>query len=87
MPHDGPFIIALTAIVCGTILMALLFILMFIGSVKKTKKRGKSRDLSEDEGQMLQEVWDGIQKMETRIENLETILLSKEKIRRYEKTT
>ena len=86
MPHDGPFIIALTAIVCGTALMALLFCLMFIGSLKRHKKRD-SRDLSEDEGQMLQEVWDGIQKMETRIENLETILLSKEKIRSYEKTT
>ena len=86
MPHDWTFIIALTAIVCGTGLVALFICLIFISSTRRHKKRA-SRDLSEDEGQMLEEVWDGIQKMETRIENLETILLSKEKIRSYEKTT
>lgn len=55
-------LIALAALICGTIIIIL-------------KSRGAgSRGADSEEAQMIQELYRGLEKMETRIEALETIL-------------
>jgi len=54
-------IIALAALICGTIIVIL-------------KARGRSGGVDSEEAQMIQELYQGLEKMENRIEALETIL-------------
>jgi hypothetical protein len=63
--------IALTAIICGT------FVLCYLGTMGFKAGKQRPREFSEDEAETLNEVLDGLKKMEERIENLETILMSK----------
>lgn len=69
------FVIALV----GTIgLFIFLFVVAF-GFFRLSLKRRDSRSLSSEEGRQLQEIWEGLQKMEERIHNLETILIRQER--------
>ncbi len=74
-------IIAIIAIGCGTAVIITFMSLLFA----EIRRRRGSRVFSEDEGQMLQDLWTGIQKMEGRIGNLETILLERSKARDFER--
>lgn len=75
------FIISIVAIGCGTAVVLTFMNLLFA----EIRRRRGSRTFSEDEGQMLQDLWTGIQKMEGRIGNLETILLERSKARDFER--
>lgn len=50
-----------------------------LGFFRLVGGRRSARTLSEEESKMLEELWLGLQKMEERIENLETILIHREK--------
>jgi phage shock protein B len=66
--------VAIVAIVFGSVLAALFIITNLIS--KMTGARGGSR-LSDEESQLMQEIFYGMKKMEERVESLETILLDK----------
>jgi phage shock protein B len=74
--------IIIVAIGCGTGIL-ITFMCLIFGAVGKRKKRGET--LGKDEGKILQDLWEGIQKMENRVENLETILISQQKQRDFER--
>ncbi len=60
-------IVACLAVICGTILITV-----------KARRGGlsrKSRQIETDEIKMIQEIYEGLLKMEKRVESLETILL------------
>lgn len=63
-------IVALAALICGTILIIL-----------KTRSRHSSGGpANQDEAEIIQEIYQGLERMEARIESLETILMdNKEK--------
>lgn len=69
------FIIIMTAIVGGLTFLCLPIVMVFWSRVK----RQDSRRLSDQEEKSLRETWDDLQRMEQRIENLETILLERER--------
>jgi phage shock protein B len=69
----------MTAIICGTIMLMSLIKAIFSG-----RRRNENRDLDEEETETLSEIWRGLQKMEQRIENLETILVKNERRREQE---
>lgn len=69
------FIIALV----GTVGLFIFLLVVTIGFFRMSLRRRDSRSLSAEEGRMLVEIWDGLQKMEARIDNLETILIGKER--------
>ncbi len=56
-------LIALAALICGTIVVIL-----------KARNRSGGGGISGEEAQMIQELYRGLERMETRIEALETIL-------------
>lgn len=64
--------LAMTAVVCGTLLVMFFSSLLF-GTIRNRDRRSS---LSVEEGEMLEKLWKGVQKMEDRITNLETILIS-----------
>ena len=66
--------VAIVGIVFGSVLAALFIITNLIS--KMTGARGGSR-LSDEESQLMQEIFYGMKKMEERVESLETILLDK----------
>ncbi len=68
-------IILALSVVGGTFLMAL--------KILKEGVSGKSKGLKNEEVLMIQELHKGFQKMEKRIEVLETILLERENNRKY----
>ena len=76
----SPWSVLAAAMVCGTIF------LMFLGAMlfRVVRKRESSRSLTDQEGATLEELWDGLQKMEDRMLNLETILLSRDRERDFE---
>ena len=50
------------------------------------KRRGRdSRSLNTEEGEILQDIWQGLQKMEDRIVNLETIMINRDKTEDFER--
>jgi phage shock protein B len=75
------FIVAVVAIICGTVIVVVFMGMLF----SLVRGRRKGRNISEDEGAMIQDLWNGIQKMEQRINNLETILLHRQKVQDFEK--
>ena len=64
-------IILVMAIIPATILLA---IRMFRGGVS-----GRHREAAEQEARMIQEIYQGLARMEERVEALETLLLEKER--------
>ncbi|MCP3926003.1 MAG: hypothetical protein GY714_25860 [Desulfobacterales bacterium] len=68
-------IVLALSVVGGTFLMAL--------KILKEGVSGKSKGLKNEEVLMIQELYKGFQKMEKRIEVLETILLERENNRKY----
>ena len=66
----GSIIIAL-ALIPGTILLA---IKLFKGGFTRTDQKKQA-----DEAKMIQEIYQGLSRMEERIETLETILLNRDK--------
>lgn len=81
MTHQG-FVIAVIAIACGTGIVVVFMCLIF--SLITRKKKRREQGISEDDGEMVQDLFHGLQRMESRIENLETILLRREKARDFE---
>lgn len=69
------FLIVLASITAGTLVICIPIIMVFwmIG------KRRDNRMLSTKEEQLLRETFEGLRKMEERINNLETILLDSER--------
>lgn len=67
------------AIVFGSILTGLFIISNLLSKV--LGRRGSGR-LSDEESQIMQEIFYGLKKMEQRIESLETILLDREQRRK-----
>lgn len=67
------FIIAMTAIVggIGFLLTVALSILALVF------RRKKAHTLTADEERMLRELWSGLQRMEERVRNLESILIAR----------
>lgn len=57
-------IVALAALICGTILII----------VKARSKSGPSGATNSDEAKIIQEIYQGLDRLEDRIESLETIL-------------
>lgn len=68
-------VILIVALVFGSILTGLYIISSLLG--KMFGSRGGSR-LSDEESQVMQEIFCGLKKMEERIESLETILLERD---------
>lgn len=68
--------VVIVAIVFGSILIGLMIIANLLARVLGS--RGGSR-LSEQETQVMQEIFYGLKKMEERIDSLETILLDKDR--------
>lgn len=75
------FSIIMVAIGCGTAIIIVSMAMLF--SVIKNRRR--QRTLTNDEGEVLEQVWDGLQKMEDRINNLETIMLHRQKMQDFER--
>lgn len=67
------FIIWVTAIICVTIIVVFPVYMVF----QSINYRRRSRSLTQEEDEILRNLWDGLGKMEDRIGNLETILLQK----------
>lgn len=64
-------IVALATLICGTILII----------VKSRPKQGARGAADHEEAQIIQEIYQGLERMEQRIESLETILTEAEKKR------
>jgi len=82
---DGPFIVM---IVFGSIVLALAIIGSTILAGLKIIKGGaspKGQKNHTNEARMIQEIYQGLARMEERVESLETILLEREKMRKDEK--
>ena len=71
--------VLIVAIIFGSILTALFIISNLLGKVLGA--RGGSR-LSDEESQIMQEIFYGLKKMEERIESLETILIERDSRRK-----
>lgn len=68
-------IVALAALICGTVLI-----------IVKTRSSGNSRGATDkEEARMIQETFQGLEKLEKRIESLETILMDSHEKERYSK--
>jgi len=66
--------VTIVAIVFGSILTALFVVANMVSKILGTRGSGR---LSEEESQLMQELFYGLKKMEERVESLETILLEK----------
>ena len=75
------FVLAIVGMGCATAIVIVFMAMMF--SIIRGKRKGRS--LTDEEGAMIQDLWNGIQKMEQRINNLETILLHRQKVQDFEK--
>ena len=74
--------VAIVAIVFGSIILILAIIPVTILLVIRLFKGGLSRTdrkMQAEEAKMIQEIYQGLSRMEERIETLETILLDREK--------
>jgi phage shock protein B len=63
--------VAIVFISCATVVIIIFLMLYF----KVATKQERSRSLSPEDSQTIEETWEGLQKMEDRIANLETILM------------
>jgi len=68
-------LLALAALICGTIL-----VIIKANSNRITEGKSKS-----EEALIIQEIYQGLEKMEQRIESLETILMDRQEKDRYKK--
>ena len=68
---------ATVGIVFGSIIAVMAIISWTV--VRLLGKPGQSHDVIENESQLMQELYHGLNKLEERIESLETILLDREK--------
>ena len=75
------FIWTMVAFFVGLIILLRVVAKMSLSLRQPTPKS----ELSQEEGEMLQKIWDQQQKMEDRIMNLETILLDRSREPDYEK--
>jgi phage shock protein B len=76
----GAFIIGLS--IGGAILLIATLGLIIIGIIKVSKTGGlskKEKKANADETKMIQDIYNGLSKMEERIEALETILIARQK--------
>lgn len=69
------FVITLAAIIAGTLIICVPIVMVFW----MVAKRRDNRMLNSQEERLLRETFEGLQKMEDRINNLETILLDAER--------
>lgn len=69
------FIVTMTSIIALTTFLCLPVVMIFWPRIR----RQDSQRLSAKEEKSLRETWDDLQRMEQRIENLETILLERER--------
>jgi phage shock protein B len=69
------FVIALVSTVGGIAFLIVTVTLIY----KLIARRQDSRILNDEEGRMLQEIWLGLEKMDQRVANLETILIQKDR--------
>lgn len=76
--------VLIVAIVFGSILLALAIIPGSILLAIKFFRGGQSADDQAEEAKMIQEIYKGLARMESRVEALETILLDRERERRKE---
>ena len=79
---EGPFIIM---IIFGSIVLALAIIGSTILMGIKILKGGvsqKGQKIQADEARIIQEIYQGLARMEERVESLETILLERERARK-----
>ena len=79
---EGPFIVM---IVFGSIVLVLAIIASTILMGLKILKGGvsqKDRKNQSDEARIIQEIYQGLARMEERVESLETILLARERSRK-----
>ena len=60
-------IVSLAALLCGTVLLVI--------KMRRSGLSGKGKDQSRDEAMMIQEIYKGLERMEQRVEALETILM------------
>ncbi len=67
-------IVLVVAVICSTILIGLKII--------RGGASPKSQKDHADEARMIQEIYQGLARMEERVESLETILIEKEKLRK-----
>jgi len=82
---EGPFVVM---IVFGSIVLVLAIIASTILMGLKILKGGvsqKDRKNQSDEARIIQEIYQGLAKMEERVESLETILLERERARKEQK--
>lgn len=77
MDLDGGAIIAIAFIGCGMVVGVVGIIAWTIVSLISGRRRAPQA--SEDESRMIQEIYHGLNKMEQRVETLETLLLEREK--------
>ena len=72
------------AVVMGAAIVLLaLFGIIFLGALKILKGGGKHsrRGIDPEEAKLMQEIYQGLQKMEDRVESLETLLIEQSKMR------
>ncbi len=68
--------VLIVAIIFGSILIGLFIISTLLGKVLGARGSGR---LSDEESQIMQEIFYGLKKMEERIDSLETILLDRDR--------
>ena len=71
--------VLIVGIIFGSILTGLFIISNLLGKVLGTRGGGR---LSDEESQIMQEIFYGLKKMEERIESLETILIERDSRRK-----
>jgi len=70
----------IVAIVFGSIIIILTIVAMTgLAIIRLFKGGGKTRGLDDEEARTIQELYQGISRMEARVEALETLLLEKER--------
>jgi phage shock protein B len=74
--------VLIVAIVFGSLIIALAIIpvtILFAIRIIKDRASGRSRALADEEAKMIQQIYQSMEKMEARIEALETLLIEKER--------
>ena len=66
----GVFIIVVLSIISATLICCLPIVLAFMAATRKKRKHSENGD----EEERLRRIWEGLQKMEARLENIETIV-------------
>ena len=66
----GVFIIVVLSIISATLICCLPIVLAFMAATRKRRKHTENGN----EEERLRRIWEGLQKMEARLENIETIV-------------